>query len=99
MSEITKDFLNRKEYEFLRLDENLGENIMYLTLSGSIGYGTNLEHSDIDLRGVAMERKESIYGFQNFEQMEDRETDTVIYGLKKYVSSDTPRGDSSFDRA
>ena len=59
---------------------------IYQTLSGSIGYGTNLEHSDIDLRGVALESKESIYGFQNFEQMEERETDTVIYGLKKFVS-------------
>ena len=86
MSEITKDFLSKKEYDFLRLDKNLGDNIMYLTLSGSIGYGTNLEHSDIDLRGVTMERKESIYGFQNFEQIDDKETDTVIYGLKKFVS-------------
>ena len=86
MNEITKDFLNKKEYDFLRLDDNLGDNIIYLTLSGSIGYGTNLDHSDIDLRGVTMERKESIYGFGNFEQMEDAETDTVIFGLKKFVS-------------
>ena len=35
---------------------------------------------------MAIERKENIYGFQNFEQFEDTETDTVIYGLKKFVS-------------
>ncbi|MDP4089957.1 MAG: nucleotidyltransferase domain-containing protein [Bacillota bacterium] len=57
-----------------------------MTLSGSVGYGTNLGASDVYLRGVAMERKENIYGFQNFEQFEDTETDTVIYGLKKFVS-------------
>ena len=83
---ITKDILNKEEYKFINSNENLGDNIIYLTLSGSIGYGINLDHSDIDLRGVAIERKENIYGFQNFEQFEDTETDTVIYGLKKFVS-------------
>lgn len=86
MSGVTKDILNKEEYKFIHLNENLGENIIYLTLSGSIGYGTNLDNSDIDLRGVAIERKKNIYGFQSFEQIEDTKTDTVIYGLKKFVS-------------
>ncbi|BCZ47976.1 nucleotidyltransferase [Clostridium gelidum] len=86
MSAVTKDILNKEEYKFINSNENLANNIIYLTLSGSIGYGTNLDHSDIDLRGVTIERKENIYGFQNFEQFEDIETDTVIYGLKKFVS-------------
>lgn len=86
MIEIKNELLNKKEYEFLRLNENLGDNIIYLTFSGSTGYGTNLDNSDIDLRGVVIERKRNIYGFQSFEQFEDIETDTVIYGLKKFVS-------------
>ena len=86
MSAVAKDILNKEEYKFINLNKNLADNIIYLTLSGSIGYGTNLDHSDIDLRGVTIERKENIYGFQNFEQFEDTGTDTVIYGLKKFVS-------------
>ena len=86
MSKVTNDILNKEEYKFINSNENLADNIIYLTLSGSIGYGTNLDHSDIDLRGVTIERKENIYGFQNFEQFEDTKTDTVIYGLKKFVS-------------
>jgi len=86
MSEVTKDILNKEEYKFINLNENLADNIIYLTLSGSIGYGTSLDNSDIDLRGVAIERKENMYGFQSFEQFENIETDTVIYGLKKFVS-------------
>jgi len=86
MSEVTKDILNKEEYKFIHLNENLADNIIYLTISGSIGYGTNLDNSDIDLRGVTIERKENMYGFQSFEQFEDTETDTVIYGLKKFVS-------------
>lgn len=86
ISGIDKTLLNRKEYEFIHCNANLSDNIIYLTLSGSIGYGTNLDNSDIDLRGVAVERKENIYGFQDFEQFEDAATDTVIFGLKKFVS-------------
>lgn len=86
INEDIKDLLNRKEYGFIHSNENLGDNIIYLTLSGSIGYGTNKDNSDIDLRGVAIERKENIYGFQEFEQFEDTATDTVIFGLKKFVS-------------
>lgn len=86
MNKITKEILNKEEYKFIHSNENLGENIIYLTLSGSIGYGTNLDNSDIDLRGITIERKENMYGLQSFEQFEDLETDTVIFGLKKFVS-------------
>jgi predicted nucleotidyltransferase len=86
MNKVTKEILNREEYKFIHSNKNLGNNIIYLTLSGSIGYGTNLDNSDIDLRGITIERKENMYGLESFEQFEDAETDTVIYGLKKFVS-------------
>ncbi|GEA32957.1 nucleotidyltransferase domain-containing protein [Clostridium diolis] len=86
MNKVTKEILNKEEYKFIHSNENLGENIIYLTLSGSIGYGTNIDNSDVDLRGITIERKENIYGFQSFEQFEDTATDTVIYGLRKFVS-------------
>lgn len=73
------------EYDFLRTNEHLGKNIIYLTVSGSRAYGTNNENSDTDIRGVAIERPVEIYGNKTFEQVEDRNTDTVIYALKKYV--------------
>ncbi|MCL2321273.1 MAG: nucleotidyltransferase domain-containing protein [Oscillospiraceae bacterium] len=79
-----KDILKAKEYAFLNENTKL-DNILFLTLSGSISYGTNLSMSDIDLRGVLVEPKESILGFGNFEQYEDENTDTVIYGLKKFI--------------
>ncbi|MCL2527078.1 MAG: nucleotidyltransferase domain-containing protein [Defluviitaleaceae bacterium] len=61
------------------------QNIIYLVLSGSHGYGTNNENSDIDLRGVLIEGPKYLYGLENFEQFEDLPSDTVIYGLKKFV--------------
>lgn len=79
------NMLNTPAYSFLKSERHLGDQILYLTLSGSIGYGTNLEASDIDLRGFAIERKEVLFGFSDFEQFEEKETDTVIYGLKKFI--------------
>ena len=40
------------DYDFLR-KEPLGENIILLGLGGSYAYGTNIETSDIDIRGIA----------------------------------------------
>jgi len=71
------------EYDFLQHPDL--QNIIYLVLSGSHGYGTNNENSDRDLRGVLIEDKKYLYGLQTFEQFEDIPSDTVIYGLKKFV--------------
>lgn len=81
----TVELLKHDSYDFLRQNKEL-ENIIYLTLSGSHAYGTNKEQSDVDLRGILVEPKNCMFGLGNFEQFEERATDTVIFGLKKYVS-------------
>ncbi|GAE88837.1 nucleotidyltransferase domain-containing protein [Acetivibrio straminisolvens] len=81
-----KDMLNTDKYEFLRTDPRLRENILILTTAGSIAYGTNVDTSDIDIRGVTIEVKQDLLGLSSFEQFEDRTTDTVVYGLKKFIS-------------
>ena len=45
-----KAVVQREEYDFLRTNKHLGSNILFLTLSGSHAYGTNVEGSDIDIR-------------------------------------------------
>jgi len=81
-----KEKLNSKKYEFLRTDPHLRENILILTTAGSIAYGTNIDTSDIDVRGITIETKQDVIGLSSFEQFEDRTTDTVIYGLKKFIT-------------
>ncbi len=76
--------INSSTYDFLRNNSDL-VNINYLVLSGSYGYGTNNENSDIDLRGVLVEDRKYLYGLKTYEQFEDKESDTVIYSLKKFV--------------
>lgn len=66
--EAIKQMLGTSTYDFLRNNEHLGDNIMFLTLGGSYAYGTNIETSDIDIRGCALNTKEEILTNKKFEQ-------------------------------
>ncbi|MBC1918634.1 nucleotidyltransferase [Listeria booriae] len=72
------------EYDFLRANADL-EHIAYLVASGSHGYGTNIATSDLDLRGFLLEDERYLLGLRTFEQFEEKETDTVIFGAKKFI--------------
>ena len=78
--------LESNEYDFLRNNENLGKKIILLTVGGSYAYGTNIETSDIDIRGCALNSKAQILTNQNFEQFVNEETDTTIYAFNKLIS-------------
>ncbi len=77
--------LKSEPYSFLRSDPRLGRRIMLLGLSGSYGYGTNREGSDVDFRGVALQQPSDLLGLTDFEQYVDTGTDTVVYGFGKLV--------------
>ena len=81
-----KEILNTPEYSFLRDNEHLGKNIILLGLGGSHAYGTNTPESDLDIRGIALNRKEEILTNQNFEQFINEETDTTIYSFNKIIT-------------
>lgn len=84
--EQIKEKLKSEEYEFLRKDKNLGNNIIILTLGGSHAYGTNNENSDLDIRGCALNSKMQILTNENFEQFVNEATDTTIYAFNKLVA-------------
>lgn len=84
--EQIKEKLKSEEYDFLRKDKNLGNNIIVLTLGGSHAYGTNNEDSDLDVRGCALNNKMQILTNENFEQFVNEENDTTIYAFNKLVS-------------
>lgn len=80
-----KAMLQTPEYDFLRTNEHLGSNIILLTLGGSHAYGTNIETSDVDIRGCALNAKEEILTNKNFEQFVNEATDTTIYSFNKLM--------------
>lgn len=80
-----KEMVAGEEYDFLRTNPHLKNRIMFLTLGGSYAYGTNIETSDVDIRGCAMNSKTDILGLTNFEQVVHTQTDTTIYGFNKLI--------------
>lgn len=84
--EQIKEMVNGTSYDFLRTNEHLGENIIFLTLGGSYSYGTNIETSDVDIRGCALNKLSDLIGLTNFEQVVNTETDTTVYSFNKLIS-------------
>lgn len=80
-----RELAKTEEYDFLRNDKRLGNRIILLVVTGSYGYGTNREGSDVDFRGITLELPSDLIGFTEFEQFEDRKTDTVIFGFNKIM--------------
>lgn len=78
--------LNQKEYEFIKTDPHLGKHVILLGLAGSYSYGTDIDTSDIDVRGITLNRKSDLIGLSQYEQYVDDKTDTVIYTLQKVIT-------------
>lgn len=86
MRESIMKKLKSKEYDFLRTTKGLGENIAILTVGGSYAYGTNVQTSDVDIRGITLHNQREILAMKYREKpYEDKKTDTVIYTLKHIV--------------
>lgn len=83
--EEIKKKLKNSEYDFLRTDEKLKDNIVLLVVAGSHAYGLNTEESDLDIRGISMGTPDSILGMESFDIFEDKNTDTVIYSMKRFM--------------
>ena len=74
------------QYDFLKTDVHLNNNIILLGLGGSRAYGVETSTSDWDWRGVASNSCKEILLGQDFEQVVDKTTDTTIYSIKKFVN-------------
>lgn len=73
------DFLNKFQQKFVK------DNLIYLALHGSKAYGTNIETSDDDYRGITIPPKEYYLGYLNtFEQAELKDPDVTIFGINKF---------------
>ena len=67
--EQIREKLNTTEYDFLRTNEHLGNNIILLGLGGSHAYGMEKpdESSDLDVRGIALNSRKEILLGNDFE--------------------------------
>ena len=84
--EQIKEMVAGHQYDFLRTNPHLAGKIIFLTLGGSHAYGTNVETSDVDIRGCALNSRSDLLGLSAFEQVVNTETDTTIYSFNKLIS-------------
>lgn len=84
--EQIKEMVAGSQYDFLRTNPHLSGRIIFLTLGGSHAYGTNVETSDVDVRGCALNSTSDLLGLSAFEQVVNTETDTTIYSFNKLIS-------------
>ena len=78
--------LQQTEYDFIKTNEHLGKHVILLGLAGSYSYGTDIDTSDIDIRGITLNQKSDLIGLTAFEQYVDENTDTVIYAFNKIIT-------------
>lgn len=83
--EQIKEMVAGSEYDFLRTNPHLKDRIIFLTLGGSYSYGTNVETSDVDVRGCALNRQSDLLGLTDFEQVVHTQTDTTVYAFNKLI--------------
>lgn len=79
------EILQGTEYNFIKTNVHLGRHVILLGLAGSYSYGTNIDGSDIDIRGITLNQKSDLIGLTQYEQYVDKNTDTVIYAFNKIV--------------
>ena len=83
--EEIKTLVASPAYDFLREDEHVKDRLILLTLGGSHAYGTNIEGSDVDLRGCALNRPQDLLGLSNFEQLVNNDLDVSVFGFNKLI--------------
>lgn len=73
------------DYRFFHENNNLGKNIILIGLGGSYAYGMNKDSSDLDIRGISLNKKEEVLLGIDFEQVVYEKTDTTIYSFNKMI--------------
>ena len=77
--------IHQPDYDFIRNNPKLGDNIMLLGLGGSRSYGVEKQSSDWDFRGFASRSPREILLGQDYETFTDNNTDTTIYSFDKIL--------------
>lgn len=88
MRKSLKEIWYSDEYKQLR--EKLGDRLCFICFGGSHAYGTNIETSDIDIRGVCLPNTDELIGLNyNPEYVLsvcNEHIDVQIYSFQKFVN-------------
>lgn len=66
--------------------EDFGQ-LIYESIAGSTSYGTNIEGSDLDIRGIFIPHRKFLVGLNNVDEFKDKDIDDIEYfSIQKFVS-------------
>lgn len=85
LNEIKAKVFCHSDYDFLNTNPYLKNSTILIGLGGSHAYGTNTENSDLDIRGIAVNKPDFILTGRDFEQVVNTATDTTIYSFDKML--------------
>ena len=81
-----QDVLAMPEYAFFREDSVFSTRpVMFVTLSGSLAYGTSTPYSDIDIRGCMLAAKSDLLGLTSYKGYAHEGTDTYLYASQHFI--------------
>lgn len=66
--------------------EDFGQ-LIYKSVAGSISYGTNIESSDLDIRGIFIPHRKFLVGLNHVDEFKDKAVDDIEYfSIQKFLS-------------
>lgn len=86
MNDLEK-VLEQEPYHSFLVSHKLQGRLVFMTYGGSYAYGTNIEGSDIDIRGCVLNTSEEILLNRDFEQYvkNNDEMDICVYSVNKLI--------------
>jgi uncharacterized protein len=72
----------------VQIKDWLADNTIHMTRAGSQSYGTNIETSDVDLRGIAIPPPNYLFGLDRFEHAQAKQTASYYKGVVDIESDD-----------
>ena len=82
---IVNKIKNNHNYSFINTNEHTKNRLLLVGLGGSYSRGTYRQSSDLDVRGIVLERPHEIIGSSSFTEYLNEDTDSTFWGINRML--------------
>lgn len=83
--EILNEIKSNPHYSFINTNEHTKNRLLLVGIGGSYSRGTYRQSSDLDIRGIILERPHEIIGSTKFTEYLNEDTDSTFWGINKIL--------------